>query len=1124
MNVTMSNKKSDSIDGICLEGNDMKNSVPRGHAAGGSSMATHWDGNETGTPTVSTKDAREESSENIAHLRISGIDECNQSNGGTGISATGPLFQTPPMDKRETMGSLASSTSLSSDLPSQKPISRKEGEVGTPDELRGNSSKPRSRVDLQPGISDHGDGRRSTNKNHLMKIGGKRKHLVRKPLILETSHDNIRRSNGRRSHKTLRRRETAKATVPLPSHQYETILQRRAIRERESPLSSISNETSRDSVLDLYGDVSLGMKLKPVGGKIIVQSLIPLKDGRASPAQLSGCIQRGDVLLQINHRSLVNIPFDQLMLSLKPLSTPLADGMYPRTITLRFAAGQGLELLNLREVEDQSALRQRNALTTTTQTHNGVAFAGASAAGGNVDGAADVLGLFTMVDQMAAMPGEDEVLGQNYAALAPQLDTPPKNDSSDMSTDDPPKTDQPVAPVIDQPPQPRTLPLEEAISSLIAKERSEERDESDSEFFSWNNSFSLLLRKPPSSTNNTHSLGVATDNVLSDQKVITRADLLELGQQAFKGAQKLSLVLEKIDRGWTDRRSLRSFSATLTLYSKASTRRRYVLDGKAMPVKIKQVQEDEEDGKLAAAAETDEDSTDTNGDEDDGDPEELDADEMLVKLAAHDEVWREQVIEFLRDVVDKLSNTEEKKNCENALGVENAAVSTELGSFLFGDRMTKALMLNKKPQALPPDEITALLFDLTTKVSASVPDQIQLMGSTATVHSPLIPLEETKRRRIDTNAMLAARFLLDQVLPAWLQTFRPLPWDQRRVLWPLEKSVAMESTVGSTRSDDSITVDSMSTRQQHATSIRKPANLRELIEDHELKVETRSETCFLVTFYFVQKLLPQLESGAVSARSDVGESAIQSARSFVNEYGAYLRLTTCLSLAVALKLYDIITLLLEMGRHDPQHRESVRRFSRRGALQFYEPVSATRDWSVDSGMMISLRLFSHQANLSAVLERLLNIRKESDQEQRMVTIQLCASSYPDVRPWLVHRECHTKDQEVLDGLYYKYLSYLLHPTDGHEQARHDTALVMEWSGLSARGYLDPRIRKTTAEVKERKRNFDCVASRTSSYHLGYARDLNALLGLAVEVREYLVALDIGKLGCLLLIRDFSLSL
>ena len=60
-----------------------------------------------------------------------------------------------------------------------------------------------------------------------------------------------------------------------------------------------------------------------VSGKVIVLSIMPLNDGWASPAQLVGCIQRGDVILSINDKSLINVPYVQVSIlvdKLAPLS------------------------------------------------------------------------------------------------------------------------------------------------------------------------------------------------------------------------------------------------------------------------------------------------------------------------------------------------------------------------------------------------------------------------------------------------------------------------------------------------------------------------------------------------------------------------------------------------------------------------------------------------------------------------------------------------------------------------------------------------------------------------------------------------------------------------------------
>lgn len=142
------------------------------------------------------------------------------------------------------------------------------------------------------------------------------------------------------------------------------------------------------------------------------------------------------------------------------------------------------------------------------------------------------------------------------------------------------------------------------------------------------------------------------------------------------------------------------------------------------------------------------------------------------------------------------------------------------------------------------------------------------------------------------------------------------------------------------------------------------------------------------------------------------------------------------------------------------------------------------------------------------MQRLRDIRAAKP-ERRRATINLCYQAYPDLRPWQVKKECHgslkqdmvsAADTE-LSELYYTYLDLLLHPTDGHDGARHDPALVKEFCTLSVKGISTDRSRRN---------NFLRVASKTSSDHLAYSRHLPMLLKLSMEAAEFDLALDLGK--------------
>ena len=72
---------------------------------------------------------------------------------------------------------------------------------------------------------------------------------------------------------------------------------------------------------------------------------------------------------------------------------------------------------------------------------------------------------------------------------------------------------------------------------------------------------------------------------------------------------------------------------------------------------------------------------------------------------------------------------------------------------------------------------------------------------------------------------------------------------------------------------------------------------------------------------------------------------------------------------------------------------------------------------------------------------------ETSHERKQAIIDLCASAYPDVRPWQVESACRlskpvkTSTDEDMKEFYYSYLTLLLHPIDGHDTARRDPSLV-----------------------------------------------------------------------------------
>lgn len=700
----------------------------------------------------------------------------------------------------------------------------------------------------------------------------------------------------------------------LPSNQFETIFYRRAIRKQQDSskgaptavttstsiaatlkVSGAEEKIQGESDAEVYGDISLGMKLSVAGGKVIVQHLNALADGRASPAQLTGVVRRGDVLVSINDLSLVNLPIDQLMAGLSPLSTPDATGAYQRTLKLRFAAGEGLELLTKSE-----AVQAKK-----------VDGSGSNAdAQARADAVHDMLALFPMVDQLSGVPLFDDLpvaepIAEPKAILSPKKDVqnlakPPNQTEAELGK--------------------KVVPIDDTISYRLATERMNDRELFASEFYGWNEHYLGLLRQTIHGNEQSKKLHMATQSL---------ADLIEIGRRAILGAKALSKCLENVDRG-LDVRNFRSWNSTISLYSRASTRRRYVLDNSSLPVNFGKVTEEEEEDES-------EEGSQASGDE--SDEEAVDGDELLLRLASHDEIWRKQVIEFLEGAIPE-ENDENEEQPQEASAPEtggiDSALSKQLGSFLFGENMSKILTKNERPQALPSEEITAVLFDLATKVSTTVPDKITAAGSLVSYRSSLVPFTGIKRPESESDAMLATQFLLHEALPVWTKTFRPLPWELRRVLWPVEKALSGESTAASTISDDNLTLDSWGTSQNSPGSVRKRKNLREIIEDQQLDVETRSETCFLVTYLFTQKMLPKL----LYERDDPDafRKALDEISSFVKDFGSYLKMHTCLAYAALLQAEEVIDLLLEAAKYDPRHREMMKITSKVNTLVFYEPV------------------------------------------------------------------------------------------------------------------------------------------------------------------------------------------
>lgn len=157
--------------------------------------------------------------------------------------------------------------------------------------------------------------------------------------------------------------------------------------------------------------------------------------------------------------------------------------------------------------------------------------------------------------------------------------------------------------------------------------------------------------------------------------------------------------------------------------------------------------------------------------------------------------------------------------------------------------------------------------------------------------------------------------------------------------------------------------------------------------------------------------------------------------------------------------------------------------------------------NLDFTALVLTKLFK-KTMLSAVLQLLQNIRQETSPDRKQIVLDFCVSAYPDIQPWQVESAC-----EGAPEVYYLYLSLLLHPIEGHDSARRDPKLVQTWCELSVKEILD---NSSVNDVSSFRSNFMAVASRTSSYHLVYHRDLPFLLINGMEIKEFSLSLDLSK--------------
>ncbi len=542
--------------------------------------------------------------------------------------------------------------------------------------------------------------------------------------------------------KDLEPQSTAKTTSvpPLPRNQYATTLRRRAVRKQD-------DSSPHDS--DEYGDISLGMKLIVAGGRVIVQSLNSLRDGLASPAQLAGVVQRGDVLMAIGNLSLANLPIDQLMQGLKPLSTPDSGGLYERCLDLRFEAGAGLELLISHEKE-RARWQEKSAEEAM---------------------------LFPMVDQLSGAPLVPEY---NVEAYRDQKLTIETDNDENMVDAEEAKDNFPAEDIIlsdsktlDEVLDKFSLNFDSLISTVLAKERNSDRDRYESTYFDLREGISDLLRT---------TLSMEESEKNNRERMLSKVERLELGRKIMQITKALELNLEDIDKG-REARPQKNWSSGLSVRSGASSvvKRHYNTDGTITSVPSSY--------NSPFELTVDEESIGSDDSIDDAD-----ADKILLGLAARDTIWRKLVITMLNKAADEIKNRGEEKSKEESS--PNGAIDfKQLGYFLFREKDSRGSKRKVNSVALPPQEITRVLFDLATFIATTSHDDVTVFGGSSKMSSNISTLRSVAskagmrgRASVRGDFLLAKRFVLDEALPHWLKSFEPLKLDQRIIIWPGQRN------------------------------------------------------------------------------------------------------------------------------------------------------------------------------------------------------------------------------------------------------------------------------------------------------------------------------------------------
>ena len=865
-----------------------------------------------------------------------------------------------------------------------------------------------------------------------------------------------------------RRKSATNATLPM--NQYECILQRRAIRKKDEITSFISipqpksmeqmspprlsllpsrddqeskalqkygikisdyaNDGLIEDDLEIEGDTSLGMKLTILSGKVIVQNLMPLQDGRASPAQLTGMVSRGDVLLSIDDKPLVGAGLDLLVQRLKPLSTANENGEYKRYVKVRFAVGEGLSLL---KKDDNNTTKKKKNINQGAKRNKFNA------------------SHYAMVDQWSGTPFFQHDSFQSTESRSHLEES--KTDNRNSGT------------ISSSKKQKRSIPLQDIISIYIASEQRQSKTLFTSAFFSMSDHVSPLLRGPSESK-----------NLVSDPNedfVKKKEEMIAEGKKALTLARSLYNETEigpmrkLLDPLHVVRSECRSFSSRSRFSQKYS----------------RQASSDSESS-------SEEDSS--HGSTMSGNLEDEIGDEMLLRLAVWNKTWKRRMVETLEAA--SVHTKDKRKEALRKEKKRDDKLEVQLQNLFFGSEVTEMINKKKPTVALPPDEITEVLFDLAMRVTATIPTNVNFNSNSLDITFENIIQNDILSsnyigRKADQEVVEATRFLLDDILPAWLETFKPIPPKQRRVVWPLLKEGSSVATP-----DDELSMGSAGTNWSTSSPERR-SRLEDRIAHLELDPDTRVETCKLVTFYFSRKIIGSIKTlrrrnlDQNSTNEILIKEAEEKGTQFIQSYGSYLDIFESLVAAADSLSSRLIEELLNVANYDPTHIDCMKMLKRNSTIVLYE-----------------------QKFLSAILFRIREIFKNPNASVPENLLPLLAAAYPDLKPWQIRSSLQSftgSPEDIINDdfliqmetkeaiLYYIYLSLLM---ESNHMARMDEYLVKEWCVMSISDNFK-------SDNEARIENFMKVANADSTSENEYYRDLSSLLDMSSQIKNTSLSLQ-----------------